>query len=390
LRLLLVADVFPPTRTAGAVQMHDLAVILARLGHKCTVLTPDDHIIEPFVLECRGGFSLLKIRSAPLKRINLVRRAVNEMLLSARMWSGYRASPAASEPCDGVIFYSPSIFFGRFVAKLKSLYRCPAYLILRDVFPDWAADLGVMRKGPHYWLFKAYARYQYAVADRIGVESPSNRKYFDPADRRVEVLNNWIDVDTGPVPDFPLPDELHGRQILVYAGNMGVAQDMDNLLRLSQHLADRDQVRFLLVGSGSERPRLEAQAERLRLGNVVFHPEIEPHQLRGLLRCCHIGLISLDRRLRSHNIPGKLLSYLEAGLPVLASVNPGNDIKTIVERAGAGMVFWNGDDEALANAVNRMLDEGNERAHMASAARRLCRSQFSSRAAAEQIIRCFG
>jgi glycosyltransferase involved in cell wall biosynthesis len=389
LRLLLVVDVFPPTRTSAAVQMHDLAVTLTRLGHKCTVLTPDDSIAEPFKLEHGDLFPILRIRSAPLKRINLVSRAINEMMLSTRMWNVYRASPIASDSCDGVIFYSPSIFFGRFVARLKSLHRCPAYLVLRDVFPDWAADLGIMRKGPHFWLFKAYARYQYSIADRIGVESPSNRMYFAPADQRVEVLNNWIDIDSHPAPPYALPDELRGLKLLVYAGNIGVAQDMDNLLRLSQGLADRDQVRILFVGSGRERPRFEAEVSRLQLRKVVFFPEIDPHHLRGLLRCCHIGLISLDRRLRSHNIPGKLLSYLEAGLAVLGSVNPGNVIKSIVEGAGAGLVIWNGEDKAFVEAACRLLDDDDARSRMATAAQQLCHAKFSSSAAASQILGFF-
>jgi len=369
--------------------MHDLAASLARIGHDCTVVTPDAQISRPFEIDHRDGFDVLRIRFGPLKRINLVRRAINEMLLSSRMWRGYRASPAASEHYDGVVFYSPTIFFGRFIARLKSLYNCRAYLILRDIFPDWAIDLGVMRRGPHYWIFKAVARYQYSVADMIGIESPSNKKYFSEDTHKTEVLHNWIEVDAPSPPFFSPPESLRNHNILVYAGNMGVAQDMDNLLRLAQRLARRKDCRLLFVGGGTERGRIEAQVRHLGLNNVAILPEVHPQELRGLLRQCQVGLVSLDKRLRSHNITGKLLSYLEAGLPVLASVNSGNDIKAVVEGAGAGLVFWNGEDDALTSAANWMLDRGDERARMGTAARRLCRTQFSATAAAEQISRSF-
>jgi len=369
--------------------MYDLAVNLARIGHDCTVATPDSQIAQPFELEHTDGFEILRIRSAPLKRINLTRRAINEILLSARMWSGYRKSPAASARYDGVVFYSPTIFFGRFVAHIKSLYDCRAYLILRDMFPEWAVDLGLMRKGPLYWMFKGFAQYQYSVADVIGIESSSNRKYFPGRAHKTEVLHNWIEVDAPPPRLSGLPDRLRDRLIFVYAGNMGVAQDMDNLLRLAQKLAKREDCRFLFVGGGSERERLEANVTQLRLTNIVFLAEIHPQELRGLLRQCHVGLVSLDRRLRSHNITGKLLSYLEAGLPVLGSVNPGNDVKTVVESAGAGLVSWNGEDDALASAANRMLDRSDERTRMAVAAKQLCRTQFSATVAASQISRSF-
>lgn len=389
MRLLLVADVFPPVRTSAAALVHDLAVNLVRIGHDCTVVTPDAQISRDFEIDHMDGFDVLRIRSAPLKRINLVRRAINEVLLSSRMWNGYRASPAASQHYDGVVFYSPTIFFGWFVARIKSLYNCRAYLILRDIFPDWAVDLGVMRKGPHYWMFKAFAQYQYSVADLIGIESPSNKKYFRGSAHKVELLHNWVDIDVAPPPFFSLPENLRHHSILVYAGNMGVAQDMDNLLRLAQRLAYRKDCLMLFVGGGSERGRIEAEVNRLRLANVVFYPEVHPQELRGLLRQCRVGLISLDKRLGSHNIPGKLLSYLEAGLPVLASVNSGNDIKGVVEGAGAGMVFWNGEDDALVNAANQMLDRCDKRASMAAAASQLCRIQFSATTAAQQIIRSF-
>jgi len=385
MRLLLVVDVFAPVRTSAAVQMRDLAATLIRLEHECVVVTPDEKLPQLFALQSENSIPVLRIRAGPLKRINLMRRAINEMRLSGRMWAGYRRSPVASRVWDAVVFYSPTIFFGRFVARLKVLHGCPAYLVLRDVFPDWAVDLGLMRKGPHYWLFKAYAQYQYSVADQIGIESPSNRRYFDARDDRVDVLPNWIDAKT----DAPLPfrpPALAGKKVLVYAGNIGVAQDMDNVLRLARSLLPRADCRILLVGDGTDRGRVVDEVARQGLENVLLLPEIDPHELRGLLRGCDIGLISLDRRLRSHNIPGKLLSYLEAGLPVLASINRGSDLKAVIDDAGAGAVVWNGDDRALLEAAYRLLDGDEQRSRMANAARTLCRGMFSSDAVAQKLV----
>jgi glycosyltransferase involved in cell wall biosynthesis len=288
------------------------------------------------------------------------------------------------------VFYSPTIFFGRFVSRLKAMHSCRALLILRDVFPDWAADTGVMKRGPHYWLFKAYARYQYSVADFIGIESPSNRRYFARADTRVQVLANWIDLSADPPPSEALPSALSSKTVLVYAGNIGVAQDIDNLLRLGARLRDRPDCGLLFVGDGTDRSRVQAECARQGLRNVVFLPEMDPHQLRGVLRNCHIGLISLDRRLRSHNIPGKLLSYLEAGLPVLASINRGNDLQQVIESGPAGIVTWNGEDHDLYDAAIRLIDNPDERSRMSKAGRALCRDVFSSDAVAQQILATLG
>jgi glycosyltransferase involved in cell wall biosynthesis len=173
---------------------------------------------------------------------------------------------------------------------------------------------------------------------------------------------------------------------MVYAGNIGVAQDMDNLLRLAASLRDRMDCKLLFVGDGTERARVQLQCARQGLDNVLFLPEVDPQQLRGVLRACDIGLIRLDRRLRSHNIPGKLLSYLEAGLPVLASINPGNDLGQLIENGRAGRVVWNGEDQRFHQAAIQMIADKEGRSRMAEAARDLCRSAFSSNAVARQIV----
>jgi glycosyltransferase involved in cell wall biosynthesis len=246
-----------------------------------------------------------------------------------------------------------------------------------------------MRRGPHYWLFKAVAKYQYSVSDRIGIESPRNRKYFGTKDKRIEVLRNWIASGPPRQEAYELPPMLKGRRVIVYAGNVGVAQDMDNVLRLAQRLSSRADIGLFIVGSGTESRRIEASAGMLGLSNVVFNQEVDPTELRALLSKCDVGLVTLDRRLKSHNIPGKLLAYIQAGLPILGSVNPGNEVKDVVEGAGAGIVLWNGEDEALANAAVYMCDNTSDRTRMARHAVQLCADVFSADSAAAQLSRFF-
>jgi glycosyltransferase involved in cell wall biosynthesis len=101
------------------------------------------------------------------------------------------------------------------------------------------------------------------------------------------------------------------------------------------------------------------------------------------LRRCHVGLITLDRRLTTHNIPGKLLAYLEAGIPVLASVNPCNDLLKIIDEAGVGVGLVNGDDRAFAAAALRLARDDDAAATISRRARNLAREQFS----VERVVR---
>jgi len=138
------------------------------------------------------------------------------------------------------VVIAPSIFHGPMASALKKASACKGYLILRDVFPQWALDMGLMGRGLPYWCFAAVARYQYAVADVIGVQTPGNLGYFADWQRRgrkLEVLQNWLDAPAvARCPTRVDQTPLAGRKVLVYAGNMGVAQGMGIVLDLAQAL----------------------------------------------------------------------------------------------------------------------------------------------------------
>ncbi|MGN6621938.1 MAG: glycosyltransferase, partial [Sphingomonas sp.] len=196
MRLALIADTFPPLRTSGAVQLRDLSREFAKQGHQLTIMLPAHGLDGPWQLEDLDGVQVLRLRSPKTKDISYARRTLAELLMPHAMLRNLRKSPLATEKWDGVIWYSPSIFHGPLVKAIKRSSACPAYLIIRDIFPDWAVDMGLMRRGPAYRFFDAVARHQYSIADVIGVQTPGNRIYFNRWERRegrtLEVLQNWL------------------------------------------------------------------------------------------------------------------------------------------------------------------------------------------------------
>src|SRR5690606_1726192 len=131
---------------------------------------------------------------------------------------------------------------------------------------------------------------------------------------------------------------LAGRTIVVYTGNMGAAQGMDCLIDSATSLKANDEVGFLLVGGGSDVPRLRACVAAAALAHVVFIDEEDTDEIPATHNPCHIWLIALDPPHTAHTIPGKLLSYLRAGFPVLARINPGNDLEGLINNEGIGRV----------------------------------------------------
>ncbi|HYH42220.1 MAG TPA: glycosyltransferase family 4 protein [Burkholderiales bacterium] len=390
MRLALLVVYYPPSRASAAVQMSDLAASFTRQGHEVTVFTTSPEAPAALVEEV-AGVRVVRVPTGRVKEMGLLKRAISEIFMSLALWRGARRCGVRVEDFDGVIWYSPTIFLAPFVAWIKRRSRARAYLILRDIFPQWAVDAGVMRRGPAYYFFRVFERFQYRVADVIGVQSPANLAQVR-ADthgrRRLEVLYNWIDVDrTEPLSSGLVERHgLAGKRILVYGGNMGVAQDMDNLVRLAERLRGHGGVALLLVGAGSDVERLRRVLSERALVNVVLVDEVDPDEFRAVLRRCHVGLITLDRRLTTHNIPGKLLAYLEAGLPVAASVNPGNDLLTIIQSSGAGIGFVNGNDEEFAQATLALACDEARRADMSNAARALLAERFSIESVTGQLL----
>ena len=392
MRIALIADTFPPLRTSGAVQLRDLSREFVGHGHKLTVLLPSSDLTLPWLIEDFDGVQLVRLRAPKTKDIGYVRRTINEFLMPFAMLRNLRKSPLADERWDGVVWYAPSIFFGPIVSALKYVSHCKSYLIIRDIFLEWAVDMGLMSRGLPYWFFKVIANYQYSVADVIGIQAQGNKIYFrDRKDCQIEVLQNWLtDAPNVGCSISVASTVLAGRTIFVYAGNMGVAQGMGVLLELAERLHSRKDIGFVFVGRGSDAQRLRLYAEKRRLDNVVFFDEIDPTEIPGLYAQCHVGIVALDPRHKTHNIPGKFLSYMQAGLPVLASINTGNDLEEMINCEGVGRVCTDYSAATLQRLAIDLLDEvtGNTTNNQAVSARckALSAKLFSPEVAVKQIV----
>jgi len=391
MRIALIADAFPPLRTSGAVQLRDLSLEFVKQGHQPTVMIPSADLDQPWLLEDLNGVEVLRLKAPRTKDIGYVRRTINEFLMPFAMRRCLRQSPFADVRWDGVVWYSPTIFLGPLAKALKKASGCRCYLIIRDIFPEWAVDMGLMGRGLPYRFFKAVERYQYSVAHVIGVQTPANLAYFaswaKQPGRRVEVLQNWL----APAPDVGCPisvadGPLAGRMVFVYAGNMGVAQGMGLLLDLAERLKDRDDLGFLFVGRGSDAQILRADAKSRGLENVVFHDEIDPTEITGLYAQCHVGVVALDPRHKTHNIPGKFLSYMQAGLPVLASINPGNDLVELIQSEGVGRVCTDHSVDTLQSLAEELVEQILSGDNRSAACRALMAKLFEPEGKVRQIV----
>lgn len=345
MNLLIVTDAYAPSRTSAAVLLEDLAKSLINDGHSVSVIVPSSSQLDSIAIKIKDSIEIISVKAFQTKDISYARRLlaeiVNPFLIRFHLWKSINFK---SKKYDGVLWYSPSIFWTPLVKRCQKYFKCPSYLILRDIFPDWALDLEILKKGVLYNFLAWIALSQYKQATWIGLQSPNNVEYFQKKypqfKEKSEVLWNWIGEPVLTECSIQIKDtKLAGKKIAVYAGNVGIAQGKDALLSLVMALNSANQdMGFLFVGRGSEMEVFKRRIELEGISNILFFDEIPPEEIYSLYQQCDVGLLALDPRHKTHNIPGKFLSYMQAGIPVLGIVNLGNDLLTIIPKFRLGHV----------------------------------------------------
>jgi len=390
--LLVVDDYLPGSIKVAARMVHDLALELKAQGHQVSICTPDDSLNESYTIDDFEGIQVLRFKTGEIKNVSKVKRAINETLLSFRAWNSLKKH-FRSNHYDFIVYYSPTIFFGFLVKKLKNLWNGRSYLILRDIFPQWVVDNGLMSKySPIYFYFKFFEYINYSAADVIGVQSPSNKEYFKGNKKfqhKLDVLYNWSSVDKEKLrPGFYRERlGLKDKVVFFYGGNIGHAQDMMNLVRLAETLGGYSEIHFLFVGKGDEVELINNYIIEKNLKNINCLPSVNQNEYQLMLSEFDIGLFSLHKDHITHNFPGKLLGYMKHSLPILGSVNKNNDLQQVLNDANAGFVSENGDDDLLVNNAIQLIQSIQLRRKMGDNAYKLLNDRFSVYSATQKIIR---
>jgi glycosyltransferase involved in cell wall biosynthesis len=349
MRIAIIADSFPPLKNSAAVLVFSLSEAMVEQGHEVLVITPSASIEDSWVEDDYGSFKVLRIRCGRIKSHHKFLRGISELSLFLALPYQFSKTSHANSRWDLVIWYSPTIFLGGLVKILKKRSQV-TYLILRDIVPDWMVDVGLVKKGLNYYLLKWFELYQYRLANVIAVQSPGNKKYIEklklPNLKRLEVLPNWMPSTstayqfTGDGHSYTNLQNtiLSGKKIFIYAGNLGEAQGVENFAQVILNLKDQSNYGFLIIGRGSKKEWLYNFIELHDLNNALLFDEVDLVTLGAYYRQCHAGLVFLDSGHKSHNIPGKFISYLEASLPVAACVNPGNDLIDLIKSQDLGIV----------------------------------------------------
>ena len=390
MRTLLIVDSYLPEPKATGPMFHSLSRELTARGHRVTILTLSSAIAERVCVRDEEGVRIIRVRSPKMKGIHLVRRGLTELVLSRLVWMRAKREIDAVR-ADLIAFYSPTIFWAPLVRRLKRRWGAKTVLILRDIFPRWALDAGQMRRGPHYSLLQYYAEFQFRVADRIGVQSPNNATYLRAEMPqyldKIGVLFNWTGIDSNGAIEDPRPQLgiAESTTVFLYGGNLGTAQDPDLLLETARVLRGADAF-LLIIGEGFAAERVQQTIAQEQMSNIAFWPSVSQERFLAIARACDVGLVALNPTLSTHNFPGKLLTYAAAAIPVLASVNRGNDLRDVLESTESGLCTWADEPEQFIAAARTLADDKYLRQRLASNVRQKLATVFSVERAADFIL----
>lgn len=389
---VLFLNVAFPDLEEGAGLYGDMAIELAARGHSMHVAT----LLErkhgrDTTLAVQRGVKVLRVASGDLFNVGFVRKGLTLLALEGDFRRAIRRT-WPSVHFDLVIYPTPPITFVGLVEDLKREHGCATYLILRDIFPQNAVDVGIMRKRLAYRYFRRVEQRLYAISDRIGCMSPANAEWVRrdgvPAEK-VELLPNWRKV-RDPIPegrDLRREWGLEGKFLAVFGGVLGIAQELEFLLDLARDCRDRKDVAFVVVGEGNQKAKLREIAARDGLDNVQFRERVSSGDFGRLLRLADVGLVNLSRHFTIPNCPSKVLDYFEAELPVLASLDRATDFGAMLDDAGAGLWSITGDLPAYRKNLDRLVADAALRREMGRRGRAyLCR-HFTVERAADTILR---
>jgi glycosyltransferase involved in cell wall biosynthesis len=377
---LLIHQAFVSPNEPGGTRHYELARHCVNQGQHFTIVASDHSYLtgqrtsldNKLISEQNmDGVRVLRVYTYPSLHRSFVWRVISFLsFMITSVGAALRAGPV-----DLVVGTTPPIFQALSAWLVSALRRRPFLLEIRDLWPEFAIGLGVLKNPVLIFLSRRLEHFLYARATHLLVNSPAYRDYLIGHGLRAEkitLISNGVD------PDMFDPHakgercrqawSLAGKFVVTYAGALGLANDIPTILRAADRLRTHSQIHFLLVGDGKERAKLEAIAQQLKLPNVSFTGSCPKSEMSDILAASDACVATLqDIPMFRTTYPNKIFDYMAAGRPTILAID--GVIRQVIEAAQGGMFVPPGDDAALAEAVWTLYSNRPEAHRMGLAAR---------------------
>jgi len=319
----------------------DLLRYFANQSHNVYIVCPFERRTKKDTwLSTSGNVNVLGVKTLNITKSNPVEKLLATLTIEKQFDSAIR-NYLGNVKFDLILYTTPPITFNSLIAKLKRKHKAKTYLMLKDIFPQNAVDLGYIKKGLIFWYFRKKEKELYRVSDTIGCMSPANVSFVlkhnpEISATKVSLCPNAIDVRNRKLTSgretvfgkFNIPKDAC---VFLYGGNLGVAQGIPFLIKLLEACKDRKDVFFVIVGSGNRSKLISDFINKNKPQNAVYLPMLPRAEYELFELSSDVGMVFLDGRFTIPNFPSRMLSYMEASLPLLVVSDLISDAGKIAE-----------------------------------------------------------
>ena len=364
MHILFMSLAYPMT---GNNMYSDIVDELTNQGHFVTVCVQDEKRNSgPFNILYRKNICIISIPTGKITKTSIIRKGINTLLLEYRFL--LKLSQFEFTSLDVLLYSTPPITFQKVITWLKKRYNCISYLLLKDIFPQNAVDLEMIRKnGLLHGFFRCKEKKLYQNSDIIGCMSPANVKYVIEKNRlnnkKVNVTPNCILPQKG-VSSSDKKNMLEKYNIplgtinFIYGGNIGKPQGIDFIIKCIQIIKNYRDIFFTIVGNGTEFNKLKKSIDS-NVSNVMLLNALPKDKYQELLVYMDIGLIFLDNKFTIPNFPSRMLDYMDYSIPIIACTDIVCDVKQEICDQGAGFWCRSGDMEGFKNILDIIIKDKN-------------------------------
>jgi glycosyltransferase involved in cell wall biosynthesis len=334
----------------------DLTHEFIKHGHEVYVAAPG---LYSTILNVEGGINVLRIKTLPLFKTSIIKKGIANLLLPYQYTYAIHKH-LSNITLDLIITATPPITFNETLRILKKKNKSKIYLILRDIFPQNARDLGLIKNNFVFNYFRRKEKKLYELADSIGCMSKKNIDYVQSHNpeiktEKLHILSNWINVPNHIDQDENIKDkyDFKDKFVAIFGGNFGVPQKIEFLIQVAERLKGNNEIRFLLVGGGTELNKIKKMVLDRDLQNVRIIDNLPRNEYLKLLNECDIGLVNLSDKFTIPNIPSRTLSYWSLKIPILAAIDRNTDYGDLLDSCKGGLWSITGDaDTYISNLLS--------------------------------------
>lgn len=369
MRILYISTSFPRPYESSTIYT-DLAEELVKKHELTVVVSEEKKKNSETQMIVERGIEVLRVVTGNLYDVNIIEKGLTILMMQYQLKHAIKKH-LINNKFDLILFESPPVTTASVAEWAMKYFKCPSYLMLKDIFPQNALDIGIFTtKHPAYHYFKYKEKKLYETASIIGAMSEANRGYIlkhnpEIPDAKVKIFPN-----TKKIEDSTEKSQLNFRaqynipeksMLTVYGGNMGKPQGINFVCEILKSNADNNDVFFLMVGRGTEREKIEKEIKNNGIKNALLLNSLPRVEYERMLDEADLGLVFLDHRFTIPNFPSRVLSYFEKKLPVLAALDANTDFGDMINNSKSGKAALAGDLKDFNRKLNYLINKPDQR-----------------------------